>query len=132
VRYGRPEPEPSSIRDPSAFTPPTGAFLIARVAEEVVGCGGICRYDDTSAEINAIYVSPIHRGHGYSRAIVQALETRAIALGYRRVRLETGDAQPEAIALYTALGYSPIDRFGVYRDLPRSVCFERALERDPS
>jgi GNAT superfamily N-acetyltransferase/DNA-binding transcriptional ArsR family regulator len=132
VRYGQPEPEPSSIRDPSAFTAPTGAFLVARVAGEVVGCGGICRYDDTSAEINAIYVSPIHRGHGYSRAIVKALETRAITLGYRRVCLETGDAQPEAIALYTALGYTPIERFGVYRDLPRSVCFERTLEPAPN
>jgi GNAT superfamily N-acetyltransferase len=128
ARYGKPEPEPASLRNPSAFAAPDGAFLAARVAGEVVGCGGLCRYDGTTAELNAIYVAPLHRGHGYSRSVIRALEERAIALGYDAVKLETGDAQPEAIAVYRALGYTPIERFGPYADLPRSVCFERVLE----
>ena len=127
ARYGKPEPEPASLRNPSAFSAPDGAFLGVRVAGEIVGCGGVCRYDATTAELNAVYVAPIHRGHGYSRTVIGALEERAIALGYRAVKLETGDAQPEAIAVYTALGYTQIERFGPYRDLPRSVCFERVL-----
>lgn len=127
ARYGEPDPEPSSIRDPSAFSAPTGAFVMMRVAGEAAGCGGICRYDAATAELKAIYVAPVHRGHGYSHLLVQALEDRAVALGYRAVRLETGDAQPEAIALYTTLGYTPIEPYGVYRDSPRSICFERTL-----
>jgi GNAT superfamily N-acetyltransferase/DNA-binding transcriptional ArsR family regulator len=132
ARYGVPDPEPSSIRTPSAFIAPTGAFVMLRVAGEAAGCGGICRYDDSTAELKAIYVAPLHRAHGYSRVIVQALEARAVSLGYRAVRLETGDAQPEAIALYTRLGYTPIERYGIYRDSPRSVCFERVLELVPN
>jgi GNAT superfamily N-acetyltransferase len=128
ARYGEPDPEPSSIRDPSAFVAPTGAFVMLHVAGQAAGCGGICRYDDATAELKAIYVSPLHRGHGYSRRLVRALETRAVSLGYRAVRLETGDAQPEAIALYTRLGYARIESFGVYRDSPGSICFERELE----
>jgi GNAT superfamily N-acetyltransferase/DNA-binding transcriptional ArsR family regulator len=131
ARYGEPDPEPSSIRDPSAFVAPTGAFMVLRVAGEAAGCGGFCRYEDATAELKAIYVSPLQRGHGYSRFIVEALEARAVGLGYRAVRLETGDAQPEAIALYTRLGYSRIPRYGMYRDSPRSVCFERAFEPAP-
>jgi GNAT superfamily N-acetyltransferase/DNA-binding transcriptional ArsR family regulator len=128
ARYGVPDPEPSSIRNPSAFTAPTGAFVMMRVAGEAAGCGGICRYDDATAELKAIYVAPIHRDHGYSHLLVQALESRAASLGYCALRLETGDAQPEAIALYTARGYVRIEPFGVYRDSPSSVCFERSLE----
>ncbi|MEP6893629.1 MAG: GNAT family N-acetyltransferase [Gaiellaceae bacterium] len=135
ARYGQPEPEPESIRNPAAFRPPTGAFLGLAIAGEAAGSGGLCRCGDNVdatagpiAELKAIYVAPLHRGHGYGRLIVQALEARAARLGYRGVRLETGDAQPEAIALYRSLGYSQIDRFGIYRDLPRSMCFERVLE----
>ena len=126
ARYGTPEPEPTSITNPSAFVAPTGAFVAARLANEVVGCGGICRYDDTIAELKAMYVVPAQRGRGYGRLIVQALEARAAALGYRVVRLETGDAQPEAIAVYTSLGYAPIEPF---RDCdPRSTLL-RARDR---
>ena len=126
ARYGTPEPEPTSIKDPSAFVAPTGAFVAARLANEVVGCGGICRHDDAIAELKAMYVVPARRGHGYGRLIVHALEARAAALGYRVVRLETGDAQPEAIAVYTSLGY---ERIAPYRECdPRSICFERTLD----
>ena len=124
-RYGTPEPPPTSITNPSAFVGPTGAFVAARVGNEVVGCGGICRHDDRIAELKAMYVVPAYRGRGYGRRIVRELEARAVALGYRVVRLETGDAQPEAIAVYTSLGYTPIEP---YRECdPRSLCFERTV-----
>jgi GNAT superfamily N-acetyltransferase/DNA-binding transcriptional ArsR family regulator len=137
ARYGVAEPEPASIRDPTTFLPPTGAFVGLTVEGEAVGCGGVCAYTDSelddqprterTGELKAVYVAPLHRGHGYGRLIVQALEIRAARLGYATLILETGDAQPEAIALYTSLGYAQIERYGAYRDLPRSVCFERRL-----
>ena len=135
ARYGVPEHEPESIRNPDAFRPPAGAFVGLAVDGEAVACGGLCayRFDEertpvATAELKAVYVAPLHRGRGYGRIIVEALETRAARLGYRALRLETGDAQPEAIGLYQALGYTQIERFGVYRNEPRSVCFERILD----
>lgn len=127
ARYGEPEPAPEPIRNPSAFTRPNGTFVLLNVGDDTVACGGVCRYDDATAELKGIYVAPLYRGHGYSHLVLDALETRAVALGYRAARLETGDAQPEAIALYTSRGYTRIENFGVYRDLPRSLCFERHL-----
>ena len=128
ARYGEVEPPPVSIRNPSAFAAPTGSFILLRVDGEAVGCGGIRRHDDATAELNAVYVAPTHRGRGYSHRIVTHLEARALALGYGTLRLETGDAQPEAIALYTARGYERIENYGPYRDLTRSVCFERRFD----
>ena len=42
--------------------------------------------------------------------------------------LETGIAQPEAIALYESSGYEPIPGFGYYCGSELSRCFGRVLE----
>ena len=44
--------------------------------------------------------------------------------GYHTLRLETGPAQPEALALYERVGYLRIPTFGRYRD---AIAFERSL-----
>ena len=51
------------------------------------------------------------------------LQARARALGDRRIILETGTAQPEAVALYTEEGTRRIPGFGIHRDSPMSRCF---------
>ena len=49
--------------------------------------------------------------------------------GWTTLRLETGPAQPEAVALYTRAGYRPIGAFGHYvrADQDWSLYFERTL-----
>ena len=39
--------------------------------------------------------------------------------------LETGTAQPEAMALYESAGYTPIASFGHYRESPENRCYGR-------
>ena len=109
------------------FEPPGGAFVVGWDGEEPVACGGIIRYDETTAEIRRMYVAPSARGRGLSRAVLEALENEARQLGYEFVRLETGDRQPEAIKLYASSGFEPIPRYGPFADDPRSVCFEKRL-----
>ncbi len=55
------------------------------------------------------------------------LERTAAAAGRRRMMLETGVPQPDAIALYTSAGYEPMTRFGDYRDSPNSRCYAKPL-----
>lgn len=55
------------------------------------------------------------------------LEHHAVALGYRRLQLETGHRQPEAIALYESAGYHRIPSFGQYAGDKLSVCFAKDL-----
>ncbi len=92
-----------------------------------VACGGMCRYDETTAEIRRMYVAPAARGRGLSRVVLARLEEEARRLGYSAVRLETGDRQPEAISLYRSAGYEPIPRYGPYVDDERSICLEKRL-----
>jgi GNAT superfamily N-acetyltransferase len=109
------------------FEPPDGSFLVGWDGEEPVACGGVVRYDETTAEIRRMYVAPSARGRGLSRLVLAALEDEARGLGYSFVRLETGDRQPEAIKLYASAGFEPIPRYGPFADDPRSVCFEKRL-----
>ena len=41
--------------------------------------------------------------------------------------LETGIAQPEAIALYESSGYEPVEKFGHYAWSPKSRCYGKRL-----
>ncbi len=70
-----------------------------------------------------MFVIPDCRGRGFSKLILAELEHRAARDGYRLLRLETGDRQPEAIKLYERCGYRRIANFGIYVDSARSVCF---------
>jgi GNAT superfamily N-acetyltransferase len=126
---GRYEGQPGSGGEPPSrdFDPPEGSFLVVELDGVAVGCGGICRFDDSTAELRRMYVAPEARGRGLSRALLAALEREAGGLGYRAVRLETGVLQPEAIGLYTSAGFEAIPCYGPYVDDPRSRCFEKLL-----
>jgi putative acetyltransferase len=120
---------PGSGGEPPAsdFDPPAGAFFLAVDEERALGCGGVSRYDASTAEIRRMYVSPRVRGRGLGRLILAALEAEAKELGYETIRLETGNLQPEAVSLYASHGFEPIDRYVPYVDDERSLCFEKRL-----
>ena len=104
------------------------AFLIARDGEGApVACGALLDLGDGIAEIKRMYVQPEQRRRGLSRRVLEALEREALRSGFDRVRLETGERQPEAMGLYRSAGYVEIEKFGPYRDAPLSRCFECRL-----
>jgi GNAT superfamily N-acetyltransferase/ketosteroid isomerase-like protein len=104
------------------------AFLVARDPEGApVGCGALLDLGDGAAEIKRMFVRPAQRGLGLSRRLLEELEREALRRGFDRVRLETGERQPEAMGLYRSAGYEEIEKYGPYRDAPLSRCFERRL-----
>jgi GNAT superfamily N-acetyltransferase len=121
--------------DPSMFAPPSGLYLLAYDGlGRPVATGGWRTQDENAegyangdAELKRMYVVPEARGLGLARRILAALEEDARATGRIRMVLETGTAQPEAIALYTSSGYEPCAKFGHYRDYENSRCFAKPL-----
>lgn len=125
VRYGGRDRTPV---DPDEFSPAQGGtFLVGIVDGTPVACGGLRRHDAASAEVKRMFVPATHRGRGYARALLAALEDAARTQGYSRVILETGAMQPEAMALYESSGYRPIPSFGFYRESPLNRCYARDL-----
>jgi GNAT superfamily N-acetyltransferase len=114
-------------REAAMFLPPDGVFLVVRDEGRAVGCGGVCRFDETRAELKRMYVVREARGRGFGRLLLVALEDEARRLGYRGIVLETGDRQPEALGLYESAGYEPIPCYGVYASRALSMCFEKSL-----
>lgn len=80
-----------------------------------------------SVEIKRLYVRPEHRGHGHARVMMGAVERAAFRAGAIRLVLETGQAQPEAVALYSGIGYARIPSYGAHADDPRSICMAKSL-----
>lgn len=112
--------------DPEQFSPPYGMFLVAWLDGAAVGCGG-WRSHGEDAEIKRMYTAPEARGKGVARAVLTALQDTARHAGKRRMILETGDRQPEAIALYESQGYRRIPNFGHYKDEPGAVSYGLTL-----
>ncbi|PRY16126.1 GNAT family N-acetyltransferase [Kineococcus rhizosphaerae] len=127
VRYRTPgEPD---VEYPLA---PEAVCHVAYLDGAPAGC--IARVDvdepgwDATVEMKRVFVRPQARGRGAARALVARFEAEARAAGARRVRLETGTLQPEAMALYEALGYERLaENFGPWADSPLSVCYAKSL-----
>ncbi|MCX4511422.1 GNAT family N-acetyltransferase [Streptomyces sp. NBC_01619] len=133
ARYG--DEGDATPLDASMFTPPRGLYLLAYDGlGRPVATGGWRSQDENDegyangdAELKRMYVVPEARGLGLARSILAALEEDARAAGRLRMVLETGTAQPEAIALYTSSGYEPCVKFGHYRAYENSRCFAKPL-----
>jgi len=113
--------------DASNFRATGGVFLVGRFTGAAVACGALRPMEAGAVEIKRMYVRDAYRSRGFGRAMLRALEQIAARRGYRRIRLETGGGQPEAIALYESAGYRPIRCYGEHADDPISRCFEKLL-----
>jgi GNAT superfamily N-acetyltransferase len=131
VRYGGRDDTPIS---PEQFRLPLGAFYVGYDGTEPVASGAWRRRDDVevygsrlAAEVKRMYVAANARGRGLARVMLSHLEATAREAGAEVMIMETGTAQPEAMALYQSAGYDPIPSFGYYRDSPENRCYGRPL-----
>lgn len=131
-RYGPPPADGlGPTATPDELAPPHGTFLVGRLGDEPVACGGCKRLfgdahpNGPTAEIKRMYVRPAGRGRGIARRLLAELEDAARRAGHRRVRLDTGPAQPDARHVYRTSGYREIPD---YNGNPRAAYwFEKDL-----
>ncbi|HCT80815.1 MAG TPA: GNAT family N-acetyltransferase [Micromonosporaceae bacterium] len=114
-RYGESDGTPIAAVE---FDPPDGGFFVAYLDGEPLACAAWRSHQKSEdiGEVKRVFVAEKSRGLGLARQIMSAIEEDARAHGRQRLILETGIGQPEAIALYQALGYQRIPDFGHYRD----------------
>jgi GNAT superfamily N-acetyltransferase len=126
VRYGGRD---EAVVDPAEFSPPQGLFLVAEVDGVPAACGGWRVHGPGAgvAEVKRMYVEPDFRRRGLSRLVLAELERTAAAAGHRRLVLNSGDKQPEALALYARTGWSSVPGYGVYADSPDAVFLGKDL-----
>lgn len=64
---------------------------------------------------------------GAARAILVAVEHHARANHFTEIKVQTGNKQHAAMALYESMGYKRIEPFGPYLGEPTSVCYAKPL-----
>jgi putative acetyltransferase len=103
-----------------------GTFLVLLEQGQVVGMGGIRRFDDEICELKRMWFLPAYRGKGWGRKMSQVLFNFARGQGYRKVRLDilNAECQTQALKLYDRLGFYPIER---YNDSPCTLFLEKHL-----
>lgn len=96
---------------PDELSPPHGTFVVGRIGDLAVCCGGVKRLEEGACEIKKMFVTPRSRGQGVARVLLHELEDRARRLGYTVARLDTGPRQEHARRLYLSEGYAEIPNF---------------------
>jgi GNAT superfamily N-acetyltransferase len=128
LRYGGPDATPV---EPDEFAPPAGGFFVGYLDDAAIGCGGFRRLEPGVAEIKRMYVRAAWRRRGLARELLVGLEQAIGSAGYTEIHLMTGEAQPEAIALYESSSYEPAsESYGVYACTPRARFFVKVLDSD--
>lgn len=95
---------------------------LARAEEgEAMGCVALRELVPGRVEVKHLYVAPAARRRGIGAALMDAFEAEAARRGASIV-LETGNRQPESIALYRKRGYRASGRYE-----EADICGEGAL-----
>jgi putative acetyltransferase len=114
-------PESVYALDLATLKQPHVLFAVARdEAGAALGCAAIVLGPEYG-ELKRMYLRPAGRGTGLADALLSQLEAAARARGCHQFALETGPAQPAAMALYARHGYQRCGPYGDYLDDPLSV-----------
>jgi ribosomal protein S18 acetylase RimI-like enzyme len=89
----------------SMYAPPSGCLILAQGGAGPIGCGAIRRFQGDACEMKRLYLRPQARGLGVGRALAELLVSRAKALGYTRMYLDTLVDMRPARKLYSSLGF---------------------------
>lgn len=115
---------------PGRYAPPQGRLLIAWNGSEPLGCVALRPIDASACEMKRLYVRPASRGERLGQRLVDRLCAEARSAGYRRICLDTLPAMTEAIGLYAANGFRPIEPY-VFNPIPGALFLGRELGDPP-
>lgn len=120
-------PESRHSLDLASLKQPNVVFVVARDASgRAVGCGAVV-VTSQYGELKRMYVHPRSRGQGVATKVLALLESKAVSVGCKLLKLETGPSQPGALRLYASSGYQRRGPFGKYTNDPLSVFMQKRL-----
>ena len=105
------DPRQGATAEPHEVRPPNGAFVVAYLRDEPVGCGAVKHHPGAVSDIKRMWLAESARGAGLGRRLLEHLEQLARERGSTVAHIETSDVLPEAVALYRSAGYAEVPRF---------------------
>lgn len=111
---------------PGDYARPAGRLALVSEGNEVVGCGALRPLRSDVCEMKRLYVRPAFRGKGVGGAMIDAMISSALEIGYQSMRLDTLPSMATAIAIYRSLGFREIAPYRV-NPVPGALFFELDL-----
>jgi DNA-binding MarR family transcriptional regulator/GNAT superfamily N-acetyltransferase len=105
------DPSIGATAQPDEVRPPAGAFFVAYLHGEPIGCGAVKHHPDAPAEIKRMWIAPQARGLGLGRRLLGTLESCARDTGASVARIETNSDLTQALTLYTSAGWTEVEPF---------------------
>jgi DNA-binding MarR family transcriptional regulator/GNAT superfamily N-acetyltransferase len=105
------DPRKGTSAEPHELRPPVGAFLVAYLGQEPIGCGAIKHHSGEPSDIKRMWVAETVRGLGIGRRLLSKLEQLARDNDAPAVRLDTNRSLVEAIHMYRSSGYTQTAAF---------------------
>jgi DNA-binding MarR family transcriptional regulator/predicted GNAT family acetyltransferase len=105
------DPRRGATAEPHEVRPPDGAFVVAYLRGEAIGCGAVKHQPGDVTDIKRMWLAESARGLGLGRRLLEHLEQLAREHGSRVAHMETSDVLPEAISLYRSAGYVEVAPF---------------------
>ena len=105
------DPRKGATAQPHEVRPPSGAFVVAYLRGEAIGCGAVKHHPGNVSDLKRMWIAESARGLGLGRQLLEHLEGLAREHGSREAHIETSDVLPEAIALYRSAGYIEVPPF---------------------
>ena len=95
---------------------------VAETGGRIVG-GLVLVREDGFMRLANVAVHPDARGGGLGRSLIRLAEAESLARGFHEMRLNTHEAMPENIRLYTRLGWEEVGRQGVTVSMKKNLRF---------
>jgi DNA-binding MarR family transcriptional regulator len=105
------DPHRGSTAEPHEVRPPNGAFVVAYLRGEAIGCGAVKHRPGNVTDVKRMWIAESARGLGLGRRLLEHLEQLAREHGSYEAHLETSDVLSEAISLYRSAGYTEVPPF---------------------
>ena len=102
--------------------------IVAYLNDVPVGCGALKKYNSDTLEVKRMFVEPTYRGRKIAQQIVAELELWVQELNYQFCVLETSIEMKPAVALYKSVGYLEIPKYGPYKEVETSICFQKRIK----
>lgn len=104
---------------------PEGRLYLAYCDEELAGCIGLKKIDETNCEMKRLYVRPQFRGKQIGNVLVRRIIEDAKEIGYHIMLLDTLPFLESALHMYQKFGFYEIES---YNDSPMENSIYMKLE----
>jgi DNA-binding MarR family transcriptional regulator/GNAT superfamily N-acetyltransferase len=112
------------------YRAPSGALLLCFTDNEnAVGCAGIRKLAEVTAELKRLYVMPEFRSLRIGKSLLQSAIDTAKQMNYQFLRLDTVPDQTNAQQLYRHFGFYEIDPYR-YSPIEGTIYMEKRLSEN--